>query len=776
MPGATCLGYFLVGPPAPDMLTEDIWEQASPFLLDNTSQVPARLVRPSDFDKYWKAIPDDSGLYVDDCGRKVAVKRRCDGESLSETKDVHWAAYNAARVALLAFFWDCDQNSAQQIGDQVRLTIMWQRRVQATLDEYQKEVRNFILHEVEQMASVDTRTTVVGPLNLYQYPALPLDSSAIRLVLLLPSPERHYDIICRLCSTTLDRSDSDKYEALSYVWGDPSKKKAITVDNKSFPATENLESALRNLRYRDKPRVLWIDSMCINQSDVAERNSQVQQMGRIYENAEKVIIWLGPESEDSDAIMSIMRRQATSTPFPTKYSNIGGPDARYTYGVEAFYNLLQRPWFKRAWCVQEFGLAKCALFQCGQTAVYRDQFIIFYDGVFNDGSLYDRIAEACKKAAISWFDFKRSLSLLFKLLNRPEPDEFPCCPVLFTLVTYSRWEASDSRDKVFAFYSLIPDDDPDKSVLKPDYTLSTTQLYTKVTVHFLQKYRNLDVLSLAALPTCMCCDEARQQLLPSWIPNWQGFLNRKRDYRYRSIAIYSVEDQIMSFDDMYSASLGLIATPIDFEHGYQVLVLNGVHVDTIESIGITDKGFESTLLGELDVMSRVRFKTNSEIMSQWKEIAGLPGESCYQYTNQSLREAFWRTILMDEQLKGRCQRYRIPKDNVELSWFPHFPPSADEDLEARNAIFYELAPMNGRRFFRTAKGLLGLAPAAARKGDCVVVLFGGKVPFIMRNYDGLYHLVGESYVHGIMDGEVIHQPRIEQFKDIKPEAERFRIA
>ncbi|KAI0197180.1 hypothetical protein EV127DRAFT_4577 [Xylaria flabelliformis] len=91
------------------------------------------------------------------------------------------------------------------------------------------------------------------------------------------------------------------------------------------------------------------------------------------------------------------------------------------------------------------------------------------------------------------------------------------------------------------------------------------------------------------------------------------------------------------------------------------------------------------------------------------------------------------------------------------------------------AIIERSRTMLGRRFFITAKGLFGLAPAVAQKGDCVVVLFGGKVPYVLRGFPDteLYHLVGESYVHGIMDGEVIHTPRIEQFQDLK--VKKFHI-
>ena len=60
-----------------------------------------------------------------------------------------------------------------------------------------------------------------------------------------------------------------------------------------------------------------------------------------------------------------------------------------------------------------------------------------------------------------------------------------------------------------------------------------------------------------------------------------------------------------------------------------------------------------------------------------------------------------------------------------------------------------------RKFFRTAKGYYGLGPSITREGDLLCVLLGGATPFILRPSGDHYNLVGESYVHGLMDGEVI---------------------
>ncbi|PLB39822.1 uncharacterized protein BDW47DRAFT_102483 [Aspergillus candidus] len=66
----------------------------------------------------------------------------------------------------------------------------------------------------------------------------------------------------------------------------------------------------------------------------------------------------------------------------------------------------------------------------------------------------------------------------------------------------------------------------------------------------------------------------------------------------------------------------------------------------------------------------------------------------------------------------------------------------------------------GRRVLRTRNGYIGLAPPGAQKGDQVVLLEGGRVPYLLRKVDDeSYKLVGECYVHGIMYGEAFDEKR-----------------
>jgi hypothetical protein len=61
-----------------------------------------------------------------------------------------------------------------------------------------------------------------------------------------------------------------------------SRERVPPIKDQSVPVTKNLYSALRHLRLHDKVRVLWIDALCINQSDLAERSHQIPYMGSIF--------------------------------------------------------------------------------------------------------------------------------------------------------------------------------------------------------------------------------------------------------------------------------------------------------------------------------------------------------------------------------------------------------------------------------------------------------------------------------------------------------------
>lgn len=135
------------------------------------------------------------------------------------------------------------------------------------------------------------RDTAMG--ERYNYRLLQNERS-IRLLRLTPT-SLSSPLHCDLFDVDLERCPY--FEALSYVWGRMTPGRHILSGGSQLPITENCEAALRCLRRRGRPRVLWVDAICINQSSNEQKSVQVALMGRIYGQAARVLAWLGNSSE-----------------------------------------------------------------------------------------------------------------------------------------------------------------------------------------------------------------------------------------------------------------------------------------------------------------------------------------------------------------------------------------------------------------------------------------------------------------------------------------------
>jgi hypothetical protein len=159
------------------------------------------------------------------------------------------------------------------------------------------------------------------------------------LLRLRPPKDEAAPIKCQLSNYSLDESDKGlpRYEALSYIWGNPENTLPIFIDEHQFNVTENLYAALRRLRDRSIEWI-WIDAICINQQDQQERGHQVRSMAKIYGRAHRVVVWLGEAADGSDRAFEEIRARK-------KWSNSSGNEMIQ----QAVLALLQRPWFRRIW-------------------------------------------------------------------------------------------------------------------------------------------------------------------------------------------------------------------------------------------------------------------------------------------------------------------------------------------------------------------------------------------------------------------------------------------
>jgi hypothetical protein len=138
----------------------------------------------------------------------------------------------------------------------------------------------------------------------------PLEQSdEIRVLDLMPGVGNS-EVECKIRHAQL--SDNPDYEAVSYCWGDANDICHIHSDDCEIQVTRNLYNFLLCYRYTDRTRTVSADAICIDQTNLAERSSQVRLMGEIYSKAKVVLAWLGTAREESNAAIKLAKHRLGS--------------------------------------------------------------------------------------------------------------------------------------------------------------------------------------------------------------------------------------------------------------------------------------------------------------------------------------------------------------------------------------------------------------------------------------------------------------------------------
>ncbi|KAH7081307.1 heterokaryon incompatibility protein-domain-containing protein [Paraphoma chrysanthemicola] len=288
----------------------------------------------------------------------------------------------------------------------------------------------------------------------------PLNSpDKIRIVRINPG-SREERLACTISHVKLG---SETYEALSYEWGLASDDDPfILIDGRNTRIRTNLRNALVEIRYKDRPRYVWIDALSINQADIQERNHQVRMMREIYQGAQHVIIWLGPEEDQSsmaiDYLATLGRRE---TAYKKKLIR---KMAYKCAALSALSALSMRSYWRRVWVQQEIYLARRFTVCCGNRSIGDYDFI----------------------TAITWLGGETDMH--WRNVNQS-----PCYPIMKTLVdkilhgtqTYlGRWldmsraqqlQASEARDLIYALLAISAD--CQKSEIIADYDKPVDEVY-----------------------------------------------------------------------------------------------------------------------------------------------------------------------------------------------------------------------------------------------------------------------------------------------------------
>ncbi|KAI1329872.1 HET-domain-containing protein [Xylariaceae sp. FL0255] len=662
-------------------------------------------------------------------------------------------------------------------------------------------------------------------LPLSTLPGSPNGVYSIRLLHLLPATSRAAKLECELIETDIpDNShenlqpacsidaphDHASYQALSYTWGDPNFTSSLHVvargDTEEAPATptgvigitENLHSALQNLRDSNRILVLWVDAVCIDQTNIPERNSQVSNIPQIYAGAASVLVWLGTDDLHSSGRLCL----SFFTDLAAVIAN-EDPQQRYSVSwrkrlkinkmISDFLSiaqpspigpLLSRPWFRRRWIVQEVVLAKDVTVHCGETSIPW-------------AALEAGLAELYKNDMGGFSRNERTVLRTMSHIRNAKSGAKSQVP-LDTLVEFETFLCADPRDRLYALYGVIrkwvPSSmDHETRTGKVDYALSIGDVFTNFAILML---RLVDILlpgtSYHPVTHLLQLATAIQQpigqeisSIPSWVPDWTGTLaytplDHSPPDRDASLGLPKrrVEVQTSSRNERLLLSAGLV---------YDI-VIKTVSLDT------------EPLLGPVHCAKAELNHFLGSVAKQFDETEFFDSSNSDEYrpTGEHIISALATALIANwEQTPPNsyfAQHSRFRNDFLEQLGSSHY--HLPEILHKWPA-YVELITitMRGRCLFLSHAGYIGVASANIQEGDVVSILSDIRIPFILRpkgaaavpvkgglpyvpdllccksgrletspSADGVwtpssctFRLISDAYVHGLMNGEALKQ-------------------
>ena len=560
------------------------------------------------------------------------------------------------------------------------------------------------------------------------YQRLDINRREIRLLELLPGHGTG-PIRSRLLVISFD--ELPNYEALSYVWGvSEDNDDAIEISDVPVRVTHNLKVALQDLRYDGITRLLWIDALCINQGDLEEKSSQIQLMSRIYREASCVVVHL---PGFSPAFSKFLSHMATN------------PGLHWSSELEEFgknrgcqfplfghmFGLFRAPWWSRVWTLQEAVLASELSFNLGGCPVTLSTMV----RASRSFTSHYKTKECCREEGVLsslplniWTRMKILDNILDISHQALQTKELTFSKVL---IHNRHREATNELDHVFGVLGLLPGSE---SMI--DYSCTSSEVYQQSVLYDIRKTNTLDILSQVIVPDGTPAQETSIEDLPSWVPNW------KQEYYPYYLEDVSRRQDVLH---LYNACGSEPARDIHYAEGY--LGLQGVVVDRIVALG------ESMPPSHITSNRNPILFPNDRLMLP----PGINPLDKYPYSRNTYADAHWSTVEA-----GICLAYKTGADDAVPA------RHGDPEVVSMKPVGFMGIATSQRRKMRTARGYLGLAPNTAQLHDLVCVLWGGKVPYIIRvqaqgsehhshgmHAECTYSFIGEGYVHGLMDGEVL---------------------
>lgn len=587
-------------------------------------------------------------------------------------------------------------------------------------------------------STVKTPTQGDGGTYTYQ----PLEEPATIRVLELQPGSGNDPLRGRLRHMDFDNFGNDdinergfqSYEALSYVWGKPTFENPICLSESTLLITPSLHGALRRLRHETEMRRIWADAICINQQDLKERERQVKMMGRVYTDAERVLIYLGEDDSGHGQSFQLLQQ----------HGKLGYPLRYHLDNWQAYVrNILKNEWFSRIWVVQELFLAREALFLWGDEQLEAD---ILKDYV----SQYDRQRES---TGLRW------ISRNFQLSGGTAKFHF-----LDILYDTRSSLCTDNRDRIYGILGLTYDNSvPISSVIsriQPDYSRSVESLFIDVAVLCVEngelrslliqvEHHTADVMSLPS----WVCDWSRPSrctpLIEAPDPYFKG--EPGEPFPYYETVIEGV-DHVLNVTGIEIGDISRVTDlPLD----------TAAMADTIASIALfwshtikpmrhSEKLRGNTLgYAEADARFAQHFANNTWSYNNsfdWKQLA----KAMFGLTDD--HEARKVISCLENDPSGMDMMLSVQASLKECNG--HEPTSV-------NRLYAPVVKncWRGRRLFQTSNGYLGMAPETVRVDDLLLLFSGNRLkkspfPVILRKSGKDHVFVGVAHVPGLQHEKI----------------------
>jgi hypothetical protein len=622
---------------------------------------------------------------------------------------------------------------------------------------------------------------------------MPLAEDEFRLLILIPAVSLSAPLRVLIFHDNVYNPEAS-YAALSYTWASQlegnddnnGELEAVYVDGQETFLHQNLAKALRSIRI-DKPQCVWADALCIDQSNIAERNVQVTLMRQIFSKATNVWAWLGPTAKGSDLAMDFLAHLAKHS----REDHIGGwlgnegmHPSKYP-DWEGLRALMARNWWKRAWIVQEFALAQNVIFICGDRRLSADDLEAADHLIFMEftPSKNERVTALTRAVDINprVLDPARNLMSLRRRLQQGEQ-----LSALATLQMTRLTNATDPRDHLFAKIGLSGRELID--LCPPDYAAKPEDTWFRFSSEYIKQKKDLYVICLAGM------QPRTYHSLPSWLPDWGP---SKPQYMLCSLF---TGKQWPLFDAANGAEAVATISSEKIEPGI-FLTCKGIVVDTVDGVAgdpwwadrpthlrqsRCKKNAYKTQIGAFEALLRtVTDNTNRMgawgppppefkplFAKRWQELRATtaPYEADPNqplplpfFARASGFERAWRSM-RGLKLDGVELHQHVEAGLVDAQNKASSSASSEEQFDFSapapfhplwTALEHSAGQACYERFvFTTNQGYIGISSSTIEPGDKIVILLGCKVPVVLRPLDKGYQLIGESYVDGIMYGEL----------------------